>query len=235
MHKLDKKDKRISKRYPFKEEILINGSTVFKSIDISEGGIYIYTGRSFERNTIVDVTFMKNKFTVKAIIRHNQPSIGMGLQFVDLSEKQQAMIRMLVKVILKESGQHPHWKRKILLVEDNALTRSIYKGKLTMEGFSVMEAKDGIDALKLLKEKLPDLIILDLQLEKMDGMKLLSILMETPNWANIPVIVCSGKGTKDVINKVLEAGADEFLSKMVTTPAKLADTAKAVLLRQYGR
>lgn len=235
MNNSDKKEKRESKRYSFKERILINGSIVFKSIDISEGGIYIYTGRSFQRNTIVDVTFMRHKFTLKAIIKHNQPGIGMGLQFMDLSKEQQAMIRMVVKEILKKADQHPHMKRKVLLVEDNALTRSIYKGKLSMEGFSVIEAKDGIDALKLLKEKLPDLIILDLHLEKMDGIKLLSILRETPNWVNIPVIVCSGKGTKDVIKKVLEAGADEFLSKMVTSPAKLAETVKAVMQCHYGR
>jgi CheY-like chemotaxis protein len=235
MDNLDKKERRENNRYSFKERILINGSIVFKSVDISEGGLYIYTGRSFERNTIVDVRFMRQKFTVKARIQHNQPGIGMGLQFIDLSEEQQAMIRMVVKEILKKADRHPHEKRKLLLIEENTLTRSIYKGKLTMEGFSVIEAKDGITALKLLKEQLPDLIILDLNLQRMDGMKLLSILRETPNWVNIPVIVCSGKDTKDVINKVIEAGADEFLSKVVTTPAKLAETAKAVMLCHYGR
>lgn len=235
MDKQDKKERRTNKRYSFKERILIDGKIVFKSIDISEGGLYIYTGRSFERNSIVDITFMRNKFTVKARVKHNQPGIGMGLQFMNMTEEQKAMIRMLVKEILKATDKHPHSKRKIMLVEDNNLTRSIFKGRLTMEGFSVIEARNGIEALKILKEQIPDLIILDLHLEKMDGMKLLSIIRETPNWVNIPVIVCSGKGTKDVIAKVLEAGAEEFLSKMVTTPAKLAETAKAVMLCHYGK
>jgi CheY-like chemotaxis protein len=236
MDNKDKKEQRKSKRYSFKERILINGSIVFNSIDISEGGLYIYTGRSFQRDSIVDVMFMRKKFTVKAIVKHNQPGIGMGLQFIDMSKEHQAMIKRLVKEILKEPDEHPQEKRKVLLVEDNALTRSIYKGRLTMEGFSVIEANDGIDALRiLLKEQLPDLIILDLHLVRMDGMKLLAIIRETPNWMNIPVIVCSGKGTKDVIQKVLEAGAEEFLSKMVTTPAKLADTAKAVIKYHYGK
>jgi CheY-like chemotaxis protein len=62
----------------------------------------------------------------------------------------------------------------------------------------------------------------------MDGIKLLTILKETPDWMNVPVIVCSGKGTKDVIQKVIDAGADEFLNKMITSPAKLVEVAKAV-------
>ena len=235
MDERDRQERRKNKRYSFKERILINGSIVFKSVDISEGGLYVYTGRSFERNSIVDVTFMRQKFTVRARVTHNQPGIGMGLQFIDMNEVRQKMINMVVKEILRNAGGEPEGRRKILLVEDNDLTRSIYKGRLTMEGFFVIEAKDGINALKALKEERPDLIILDLHLEKMSGMKLLAILRETPNWVNIPVIVCSGKGTKDVIQKVLEAGAEEFLSKTITTPAKLAETARAVIMCNCGR
>jgi CheY-like chemotaxis protein len=228
MHNRHKKDKRETERYLFKERIFINSSIIFKSVDISEGGLYVYTGRSFERNTILDVTFIRHRFMVKARVKHNQPGIGMGLQFIDLNEEQRAAIKMVIKEILSKTGRHSQERKKVLLVEDNDLTRSIYRGKLSMEGFSVMEAKDGLVAIKLLKEQPPDLIILDLHLKKMDGIKLLTILKETPDWMNVPVIVCSGKGTKDVIQKVIDAGADEFLNKMITSPAKLVEVAKAV-------
>jgi PleD family two-component response regulator len=66
-------------------------------------------------------------------------------------------------------------------------------------------------------------------MEKMDGFKVLAILRESPQWKDIPVIVFSAKGTQDVMDKVIDAGAEEFLVKMMTSPAKLANTVKNVL------
>ena len=170
------------------------------------------------------------KITVKARVQHNQPGIGMGLKFIDLSEKQKAMIKELIDNTMKKSALNLN-KKKILLVEDNDMTRQLYKSKLLMEGFSVIEAKNGIEAIKFLREQIPDLLILDLYMEKMDGFKVLSILRITPQWESLPVIVCSSRLTKDVIEKLSNAGATEFLSKIITSPAKLAETARAVIQR----
>jgi CheY-like chemotaxis protein len=63
----------------------------------------------------------------------------------------------------------------------------------------------------------------------------LSILKLHPNWKEIPVIVCSAGGTQDVMQKVIDAGADEFLDKMVTSTEKLVEVAKAVLKRDFRR
>ncbi len=89
--------------------------------------------------------------------------------------------------------------------------------------------------MKYLAELSPDLIILDLYMKKMDGFKVLSILKLHPNWKEIPVIVCSAGGTQDVMQKVIDAGADEFLNKMVASPAKLVEVVKAVLNRDFKR
>jgi CheY-like chemotaxis protein len=63
----------------------------------------------------------------------------------------------------------------------------------------------------------------------MDGVKVLMILKASPKWKSIPVIVLSSHGTKDVIDKVIAAGATEFLSKMITSPLKLSETIKNIL------
>ena len=81
----------------------------------------------------------------------------------------------------------------------------------------------------VLKKITPDLIIFDLYMEKMDGFKVLMILKSSPKWKDVPIIVFSSHGTQDVIDKVINAGADEFLLKMITSPSKLAQKAKAVL------
>ena len=75
-------------------------------------------------------------------------------------------------------------------------------------------------------------MILDLFMEKIDGFKVLKILRNNPKWEGLPVIVFSGRGTADVLEKVTNAGADEFLVKMLTSPAKLANTVKTVLQKR---
>ena len=226
----EKKERRKEKRFPIRGNILIDYKMMFKSIDISENGIYLYTGRSFEKNKVVEVTLpIKDKpLTVKARVQHNQPGIGMGLQFIDLNDKQKAIIKNLVKNIIKKSIKPIDERKKILLVEDNDMSRQMYKGRLLMEGFSIIEAKDGMEAIALLKEYTPELIVLDLYMEKMDGFKVLSVLKTNPKWKDIQVIALSAHGTSDVIEKAIKAGADEFLSKMITSPSKLAATVKAV-------
>jgi CheY-like chemotaxis protein len=228
-------ERRRHKRIPFREDVLINNTMMFKSIDISEGGLYVYTGRSFEKNTVLDVTLPSGdrRFTVKARVQHSQPGIGMGLQFIDLTEEQKAMIKALFAQVLSAPVRPKDEKLKILLIEDDDKTRMMNKSRLLSEGFAVIEARDGMEAMALLEGMTPDLIILDLYMEKMDGFKVLSILKIHPKWKDVPVIVFSARGTRDVIEKVISAGADEFLSKMVTTPVKLAETVKGVLQRGH--
>lgn len=225
------RERRRYKRIPFHEEILIDGIMHFKGIDISEGGLYVYTGRSFHEGRIVEVTLpaKDDKITVKARVQHNQPGIGMGLHFIEMTDEQHAVIIELIEAAVRKTSRIPDKRKKILLIEDNESSRKVSKSKLVQEGFAVIEARDGMEALNLMKEQQPDLIILDLYMEKMDGFKVLSILKITPEWKDLPVIVFSARGEQDVIEKVIHAGADEFLLKMLTTPAKLAETVKTVL------
>jgi CheY-like chemotaxis protein len=225
------RERRVFKRIPFTEQILVNNAILLKGIDISEGGLYVHTGRSFHAGSIVDVTLPINdkKITLKAQVQHNQPSVGMGLQFVDLTDVQKNMLRQFIKERTTRKTEVKTEKQKVLLIEENAVQRRIHKSKLMLDGFYVMEVNDGIEAIQRLEEEIPDLIVLDLFMEKMDGFKVLAILRESPQWKDIPVIVFSAKGTQDVMDKVIDAGAEEFLVKMMTSPAKLANTVKNVL------
>ena len=230
-------DKRRAKRIFCLGDVVINGE-LCKTIDISEGGMYVHACSPIEDKSIIDVTFpLRNKgnFTVKAIVRHNQPDVGMGLQFIDLDDKQKKMLHKIMEEVRRKTAKPacaPAVRKMILLIEDNKMSREMFKNGLYMEGFTVIEATDGVKAIELLKTTTPDLIVFDLNTEKMDGIKVLMILKASPKWKDIPVIVLSSHGTKDVIDKVLAAGADEFLSRMITSPLKLAETARIVLQRK---
>jgi CheY-like chemotaxis protein len=227
-------EKRKEGRIYCSGDVLINGE-LCKTIDLSVGGVYVHTSTSIKEKSIIDVTFpLKNKgaLTIEAKVRHSQPGVGIGLQFIGLDSGQKKMLQQIVVEVTKKFASpvcSPDTRKVILMVEDNRMAREMYKNGLYMEGFSVIEATDGGAALELLKTTTPDLIVLDLNMGKMDGVKVLMILKASPKWKSIPVIVLSSHGTKDVIDKVMVAGATEFLSKMITSPLKLSETIKNIL------
>ncbi|MDQ7788005.1 MAG: response regulator [Thermodesulfovibrionales bacterium] len=225
------KERREKKRFPIQGNILIDGKIAFQCMDISEDGMYLYTGRSLEENRVVQVTLpIKGKpLTVKAQIRHNEPGIGIGLQFMDMTDEQKKTIYRLVHHVREHSVDAADRKRNILLIDENAISRQIYKNTLLHEGFFVFEAKEAGEAHRILKETLPDLILFDLSMEAMDGYEFLSILRENPAWKKIPVVIFSAVETPEVKERVITGGADVLLIKMKTTPFLLADTIRKTL------
>jgi len=230
------RNERRKERYPYKQDILVDGVLLFRSIDLSEGGLYVYTGRSYMQGSVVNVTLpLKNsKLTVKARVQHNQRGVGMGLMFINLSPEQKAMIKELVMELTDKVKEIGRQKKKVLLADKNEMSRRIFRNKLFMDGFSVIEAKDGMETLKLVQDETPDLVVLDLHMEKIDGFKVLSILKTSPDWQSLPVIIWSAQCSQEVVDKAIRIGADRFLHKMVTSPIQLAKAVEVVLNETNG-
>ena len=109
------------------------------------------------------------------------------------------------------------FKYRILFVDDDERLRNLAKAILESHGYEVLCAEDGFDGLAALKESLPDLIISDLQMPKMDGFEFLSVIRQ--RFPELPVIVISGEFTGfDVPHSVL---ADAFFEKTQYTPDRL--------------
>ncbi len=226
----DERERRKYERIPFREEVLVDGIARCTTIDISEGGLYVCTTQPFEEHSVIDVKLPLKGDTLrlKAEVQYCQPGIGIGVRFIDLNDEQREKIRELINGVKTQSVRPKEGKNKILLLEENDLSGQ-YKKRLIEEGFFVIEAKHIVEAMKILREQTPDLIILDLYMKKMDGFKVLSILKTNPKWEDLPVIVCSSSGTEDVMKMVIDAGADEFLNKMVTSASQLLNIVKTVL------
>jgi CheY-like chemotaxis protein len=120
-------------------------------------------------------------------------------------------------------------KGKILLVDDTDFYRRAYVSKLSTEGYRVTAASNGVEALKVLSQDKPDLILLDLIMPVMDGFKVLQALQADPNFKEIPVVVFSAKGATDEISKAVEAGASGFLIKASTTPNQVVQKIKEII------
>ncbi|MBT3690192.1 response regulator [bacterium] len=116
---------------------------------------------------------------------------------------------------------------KILIVEDDSFLIQMYSSKLEIEGYKVILASDGEKALRIIKEKKPDLILLDLLLPKLNGFEFLEKL-KSENM-NIPVIVLSNLSQKEDIDKCLDLGAKDFLIKAHFVPSEVIIKIKKVL------
>lgn len=125
--------------------------------------------------------------------------------------------------------------KRILLVDDNAQTRAINAARLRAAGFEVMEAGDGMECIKLLKTQPADLLILDLMMPVMDGFKVLQMVKLDPQTKNLPVIVLSGRGQPEEIEKALNLGASDFLVKMRTNPNILVEKVQKTLTASAGQ
>ena len=104
-------------------------------------------------------------------------------------------------------------RRKVLLVDDEDQLRRVMKDLLEREGYTVAEARDGVQALDQVDRFGPDVVVLDLNLPGLDGYGVLSHLRSRPATADVPVVVLTAKGDEDNEVRVFELGADDFLTK----------------------
>ena len=223
-------DARGKKRVLIQKELIINGIIKANALDISEIGMYINTQAEFLSGAILEISFDIDNapIKVKAIVQHSHPGIGMGVKFINLSPENFVIIKKFIEQA--EDVLTKKIERKILLVDDSAQSRAIYRNKLNLDGFTVIEASNGIEALKYMQEAKPDLVILDLWMEGLDGFKILQIMQLNPNLKGIPVIILSARSVPADIQKAIALGAKDYLPKMTTTPVKLAEKVKEIFL-----
>jgi signal transduction histidine kinase/uncharacterized protein (DUF302 family) len=113
-------------------------------------------------------------------------------------------------------------QRRILVAEDDAERLKAIVARLEQEGFKVLEAQDGLEALDRAREEVPDAIILNLLLRRIDGLRVCEILKSNPATTNIPVLLMTGVHVDpDEGQRALAAGADRFLSNLgpLSSPA----------------
>jgi len=120
-------------------------------------------------------------------------------------------------------------KQTILLVEDDEFLAELYATKLNLEGYEVLIASDGEKGLKMATDKLPELILLDIILPKMDGFEVLKEMKSKKKTTKIPVILLTNLSQKDEVKKGLELGADDYLIKAHFMPSEVISKIKKVL------
>ena len=107
----------------------------------------------------------------------------------------------------------------VLIVDDSSVMRSVLKKTVNMCGFKIgelLEAGDGLEALKLLKTNWVDLVLTDYNMPNMDGLQLIEEMKKDEILARIPVVVVTTEGSEKKIRTFLEKGASDYLQKPFT-------------------
>lgn len=117
-------------------------------------------------------------------------------------------------------------KRKILLIEDNFQNRYMITFLLEKHGYEVIAAEDGANGIDLAAKIKPCMILLDIQLPKMDGYSVARELRRDPILKNVPIVAVTSYAMTSDREKALEAGCDGYLEKPVNPETFIADIEK---------
>ncbi len=120
--------------------------------------------------------------------------------------------------------------KRVLVVDDDAKTVKLVKLYLNRDGYKVITAYDGVEALRLARESHPDLIVLDLMLPGIDGLQICRTLREE---SDVPIIMLTAKTTDEDKLAGLNLGADDYVTKPFS-PRELAARVRTVLRRLPG-
>jgi two-component system chemotaxis response regulator CheY len=119
-------------------------------------------------------------------------------------------------------------RKKILIADDSPTIRKFVTLSLKMNGFDILSASDGMEALELLPSNKVDLIITDLNMPNLDGFELIKSVRENENYREVPIIILSSLDRKDDIERGLNYGADSYLIKPFNQKIVLYEISKYI-------
>ena len=124
----------------------------------------------------------------------------------------------------KTSGKEA--QQMILIVEDDPVLLRMYTEKFNFEGFNVLTARDGEEALKVTSEQKTDIILLDIMLPRMSGTDFLERLRKDTKWKDVPVVALTNLASQEEKDKSLRLGVKEYLVKAMQTPEDVVQKVK---------
>ena len=124
--------------------------------------------------------------------------------------------------------------KSILVIDDEEDIRELLEYNLTKEGFRVYTQPDGSSGLKVIRERKPDLIILDLMLPGLDGLDVCRIVKNDKDLNHIPIVMLTAKGEEEDVITGLELGADDYITKPFSMYILIARI-KAIFRRMESR
>ena len=132
---------------------------------------------------------------------------------------------------MRDYLSHPPHNRmkKILIIEDDLIVRTIYRRKFEMAGYKVETAEEGAAGLKIIPTFQPDIIQVDIMLPGIDGVEVIRQIRSWPEYRTVPILVLSSFYRPDLAQEAWKAGASKCVSKMDCTPNLALDLIEQLL------
>ena len=105
--------------------------------------------------------------------------------------------------------------KTILIVEDNELNMKLFHDLLESKGYDILQARDGMEALKMARSHMPDLTLMDIQLPEVSGLEVTKWLKEEDNLKAIPVVAITAFAMKGDEEKIREGGCEAYIAKPI--------------------
>lgn len=122
-----------------------------------------------------------------------------------------------------EAGKAP---KRVLIVEDNELNMKLFHDLLEAHGYSTLQTRDGMEALKLARLHRPDLILMDIQLPEVSGLEVTKWIKEDEELKAIPVIAVTAFAMKGDEEKIREGGCEDYIAKPISVTKFLESVQK---------
>lgn len=118
--------------------------------------------------------------------------------------------------------------KTILIVEDNDLNMKLFHDLLEAHGYATLQTKDGMEALKIAREKRPDLILMDIQLPEVSGLEVTKWIKEDDDLRTIPVVAVTAFAMKGDEEKIRQGGCEAYIAKPISV-AQFLETVEGLL------
>jgi len=122
--------------------------------------------------------------------------------------------------------------KRILIVEDKANSRELLRTVLEQQGYAVTEARDGDEALRIVRQQAPDLVLMDLQIPSRNGFDVLQEIRKDASLANLPVVAVTANAMPGDREKVLAAGFTGYIAKPVALAHLRSEVSRLLELKQ---
>jgi two-component system, cell cycle response regulator DivK len=114
------------------------------------------------------------------------------------------------------AAEAPAQQKTVLIVEDNELNMKLFNDLLEAHGYRVLQTRDGLSALEIARQHMPDLILMDIQLPEVSGIEVTKWLKEDEELRNIPVIAVTAFAMKGDEEKIRDGGCEAYISKPIS-------------------
>ena len=118
--------------------------------------------------------------------------------------------------------------KKVLIVEDNELNMKLFHDLLDSQGYQILQTREGLQAMALARQHMPDLILMDIQLPEISGLEVTKWLKDDEELAHIPIIAVTAFAMKGDEERILQGGCEGYISKPISVPHFLETIARFI-------